>query len=660
MARGPTVRYVKDYAVQELLGKGAFGCVYQAKKDTGETLFAMKELPLDMVSVHGGGSGEELRDSDGEQSATLLEREVQILSTLQHPNIIRYYDSFQQGDSFYIVMELVEGATLLDHLNSLSEKRQSMAEPRIWQLFTQVCAAVLAFHSLAGPWHPPPPHSPLSPFLVQRPVAWPRNAQMCLALRYIHKEKHVVHRDLTPSNIMITAEGDIKLADFGLAKERTGTGSVMESVVGTVLYQCPEIIQAEAYGEKADIWSLGCILYQTAMLRPPFQGGNPLVVARSIVEGTYAPLDDGYSELMARVIPRLLCVKPEQRPDIDEVAQMISPLLVSELERVRKAEHELRAEVSMERDWRQRHEREASRNKEAVHRLFARHQLDAHSRTNSCVARESSREASPMSPHRRAPLAREPRSPMLSISPNRIREINDPCSRILNQLHKILFISQLPPSMEGELSAQRQVPTQPASHRAGGRNARAHGPTCSRVGGMTGTEPHRTSPFWQVVEKYKRALFSHRRLAVHQRGWNLKDELNKLVSGSQEVINLTFYSPTVVHGDAKGASAVKQRITYEELQHFIEQVLSETGYYSCQPAGDDSVVPLSDLADADRPAPSDRGVHVWPESQPRTRLSQHHLPPMQRPVCNNSSGLASESKPTLLATTRSCELLHAP
>ena len=55
------------------------------------------------------------------------------------------------------------------------------------------------------------------------------------------------------------------------------------------------------------------------MLRPPFEGGNPLVVARTIVEGTYAPLDAGYSELLSRVVTRLLCVQPEQRPDIDEV-----------------------------------------------------------------------------------------------------------------------------------------------------------------------------------------------------------------------------------------------------------------------------------------------------------------------------------------------------
>ena len=147
--------------------------------------------------------------------------------------------------------------------------------------------------------------------------------------------------------------------------------------------------------------------------------------------------------------------------------------------------------------------------------------------------------------------------------------------------------------------------------------------------------------------------FSHRRLAVHHRGWNLKDELNKLVSGSQEIINMTFYSNIVVHDEAKGVGAVKQRITYEELQRFIEQVLSETGYYSCQPATDDeSAAALSDLVDGEQAvAPPERGGADLrcgsgsplglppPDPLGRTRMAQHHLPPMQRPipVCNGTT-----------------------
>jgi NIMA (never in mitosis gene a)-related kinase len=433
----------------------------------------MKQLPLDAVSaaVPTGGLG---GGTDAAQSASYLKREVDILTVLQHPNIVHYYESFKFGDSLYIVMELVEGATLLDHLNSLTEKGQTMAESRIWAYFTQIC----------------------------------------LALRYIHKEKNVVHRDLTPSNIMIAADGAIKLADFGLARQRMGTNSVLESVVGTVLYQCPEIIQHEQYGEKADIWSLGCILYQMAMAKPPFEGGNPLIVATAIVEGKYPPLNaDSYpsTSLLAIVVARLLCVEPTQRPDIDAVAALISPVLMAELGRVNKAEHTLRAEVQMEREWRQRQEKEASRNKEAVHRLFARHQqLDGRcgrggggsaagagagaagaSASSAACGGGTAREPLEPSPLRRSVPSR---SPMLSISPSRIREIHDPMTRILNQLHKILFISQLPPSMEGELSGERAL-----------------------------------------VEKYKRELFSHRN---HYRGRNLKDELHKLMNGSQEMIDL--------------------------------------------------------------------------------------------------------------------------
>eukprot|EP00966_Prymnesium_polylepis_P130252 3012060-Prymnesium_polylepis.1 len=98
---------------------------------------------------------------------------------------------------------------------------------------------------------------------------------------------------------------------------------------------------------------------------------------------------------------------------------------MQELGRISKAEHTLRAEVQIEREWRQRHEREASRNKEAVHRLFARQQL-----ASSAGGTSSTRESSPLWRAREAG-----RSPMLSISPSRIREIHDPCSRILNQLH---------------------------------------------------------------------------------------------------------------------------------------------------------------------------------------------------------------------------------
>jgi len=494
--KGPASHKIRDYAVQELLGKGAFGSVYQVKKDTGETLFAMKELPLDAVAdmQPPPSQGRQPQPSEAQQPGSYLKREVKILSTLQHPNIIRYYESFQQGKALYIVMELVEGATLLDHLNSLTEKGQTMPQPRIWSIFTQ----------------------------------------MCLALRYIHKEKHVVHRDLTPSNVMINADGVVKLADFGLAKQRMGTNSVMDSVVGTVLYQCPEIIQHEAYGEKADIWSLGCILYQIAMLRPPFEGSNPLVVATNIVEGHYKPVSGPFEPLLLEVVAKLLCVDPEQRPDIDAVSSLISPVLMAELARVSRAEHQLRAEVQIERDFRQRHEREASRNKEAVHRLLARQHIGSgrgggHGGGHGGTGVH--REALEPSLLRRSGQSR---SPMLSISPSRIREIHDPCSRLLNQLHKILFICQLPPSMEGELSGERLA-----------------------------------------IEKYKRELFSHRN---HYRGRNLKDELHKVVSGSQETIDLAFRS----------AAADVQRISYEEMQHYIEQVLEVTGYYALGAATDES------------------------------------------------------------------------
>lgn len=96
-----------------------------------------------------------------------------------------------------------------------------------------------------------------------------------MALRYLHEDKRVVHRDLTPSNIMLCSPPQrVKLTDFGLARQNKSSSSMMNSIVGTMPFSCPEIIQHMKYSEKADIWSLGCILYTMLMLKPPFRGDN--------------------------------------------------------------------------------------------------------------------------------------------------------------------------------------------------------------------------------------------------------------------------------------------------------------------------------------------------------------------------------------------------
>ncbi len=105
---------------------------------------------------------------------------MNILRDLDHTNIVRFYESFSQGDSFFIVMELVEGPSLQEHLDSLKQKGRRMPEPMMWSVFIQ----------------------------------------LTMALSYLHAERGVVHRDLNPSNIMLTLGNRVKITDFGLAQQR--------------------------------------------------------------------------------------------------------------------------------------------------------------------------------------------------------------------------------------------------------------------------------------------------------------------------------------------------------------------------------------------------------------------------------------------------------
>ncbi|VDK46278.1 unnamed protein product [Cylicostephanus goldi] len=240
---------VADYELLEQLGAGAFGCVYTARK-AGTTAsngvaqyYALKEIFM-----------VQLASEDNDKSFGDVISEVKIIKQqLRHPNIVRYRRIFVENHRLYILMDLIEGTSLKEHINSVREKRQTFPEDRIWNMVIQTT----------------------------------------LALRYLHKDKQIVHRDLKPNNIMIAENDRVVITDFGLAKKRGS--DYLKSAAGTIIYSCPEIVQNMVYGEKADVWSFGCCVYEMAALHPPFYSQNMLALATQIVEGRYEPLSSDRS-----------------------------------------------------------------------------------------------------------------------------------------------------------------------------------------------------------------------------------------------------------------------------------------------------------------------------------------------------------------------------
>ncbi|EPB67703.1 kinase domain protein, partial [Ancylostoma ceylanicum] len=245
---------VADYELLEQLGAGAFGCVYTARKSgTSATngvsqYYALKEIFM----VQLGG------EQDDKSFGDVISEVKIIKQQLRHPNIVRYRKIFVENHRLYILMDLIEGTSLKEHITSVREKRQSFPEDRIWNMVIQLF-------------------------------------QTTLALRYLHKDKQIVHRDLKPNNIMIAENDRVVITDFGLAKKRGS--DYLKSAAGTIIYSCPEIVQNMGYGEKADVWSFGCCIYEMAALRPPFYSQNMLALATQIVEGKYEPLSSDRSRI---------------------------------------------------------------------------------------------------------------------------------------------------------------------------------------------------------------------------------------------------------------------------------------------------------------------------------------------------------------------------
>eukprot|EP00730_Choanoeca_flexa_P019189 TRINITY_DN9365_c0_g1_i1.p1 TRINITY_DN9365_c0_g1~~TRINITY_DN9365_c0_g1_i1.p1 ORF type:complete len:1046 (+),score=140.85 TRINITY_DN9365_c0_g1_i1:87-3224(+) len=316
---------IRCYNIFEVLGSGSFGRVFRVQEDGKKNNLALKEIPL---------KNPLLGQTDAERSSSLtsIENEVKIMreGQLKHPNVVLYKSSFKQDDNLYIVMELIEGASLLDHVNAMKEKAESFTDKRVMFIATQICNG----------------------------------------LRYIHKEKKVVHRDLTPANVMLGWDDKVTITDFGLARKGQTGHTLMQSSVGTLCYSCPEIVTSQPYGAKSDIWSLGCILYQLATLEPPFNTTNMLALAKRIVEAKYDPLPDVRPRLLHKLVGHCLNPKPEKRPDIDEVCHLLGPVIMEQLnEAIRTIEVKDQI-IQVERAKRHRHQSEAQAQKTSFKQLL--------------------------------------------------------------------------------------------------------------------------------------------------------------------------------------------------------------------------------------------------------------------------------------------------
>ena len=299
---------IDNYEILQVLGEGSFGYVAKAKSRLNHKIYAIKKLNF---------SSEQKK-----KEIELVENEVTILKNLEHPLITKYFKSFKEGDSLYIVMEFMDNGDLGKLIKGHLTLKKPIEEERLWNIFIQALRS----------------------------------------LEFVHS-KGIIHRDIKPENLFISNDGTIKLGDFGVSanyknKNNNGPNSnnihenmqnikMMEqmqqmqkmqgligkidckgTVVGTPPFMSPEMIKNVEYDLTTDVYSMGCTFFEAmywSFPRLPAMDIQGLLEGKNmlkLIDNKIKFNKDVYSKELVNLVMKMIELKKELRPDSSTILNM--------------------------------------------------------------------------------------------------------------------------------------------------------------------------------------------------------------------------------------------------------------------------------------------------------------------------------------------------